>query len=192
MKDNNNSSNIDIIPIKNNIDLSQEKTNKNYKFNVEDNNNLKTENSKNNIKEKNSSISADTKASTYSKESLKYLIHQTHLIKELTPLINNNNIQKSKKIQYKLNTYVPNGENNFLNKNIYDKIYNNSINNNNTPIFYNKNIVNLNILKTETLLEKNKNIYDTNYINKLIKKDNELSLIYNILLLIINKFLIKK
>ena len=49
MKDNNNSSNIDIIPIKNNIDLSQEKTNKNYKFNVEDNNNLKSENSKNNI-----------------------------------------------------------------------------------------------------------------------------------------------
>ena len=187
LKDNNkNSLNIDIIPIKTIIDLNEEKSNKSNKFNVEDNNNLKSENSKNNIKEKNSSVSADTKASTYSKESLKYLIDQAHLIKELTPLINNNNIQESKKIQYKLNTYDPNGENNFLNKNIYDKIYNNSINNNN-PIIYNKNMVNLNILKTETLFEKDQNRYDKNYMNKLIKNNNELSLNYNIVNLEENK-----
>ena len=178
LKDNDDNLNMDIIPIKTNIYISKEKANKNNNLNKEDNNNLKRENSKNNIKEKNTSVSADTKASTYSKESLKYLIHQAHLIKELTPSINNNNIQESKKIQYKLKTYDSNEENNFLNKKIYDKIYDNSINNNKNSNIYYKNMVNLNILKTETLLEKDKKKYGTNCISKLIKKNNELN--YNI------------
>ena len=190
LKRDNNNLEREIIPIKTNSDLGYENNDKNNKYivkiNKDNGNNLKNENSKNNIKEKNSSVSADTKASTYSKDSLKYLIHQAHLIKELAPSFNNNNFQETKKIQYKLKTYDPNTENNFLNKNIYDKIYNYSINYNTNFFYNNKNMANLNILKTEILLEKDKNLRDTNY-NKILYKNNDLNLNHNLINLEENK-----
>ena len=162
-KDKNNMSNID----NNGTKINSKKVNNDYSDN-------KTKENENEIKKlkKNSSISADKiSINPSSKNSLKFLIHEAHKMKELTESFNKNYIPGLKKYKYKKRTYDPNVERYTLNKNIDNKINNDllikDINNNIiTQIIDDKNIE---IVTTETILEDDKKGNNKKHIKDLLK-----------------------
>ena len=127
-------------------------------------------NLQNNKKENASSISVDAKKNIHSKDSLKFLIHKAHKIKELTESFNKNYVP-GRVIQYKKSTYDPNTEHYSLYKstdkyNLINNKYKEKIVYDNNELKDKKHSVNLNIIKTETLLENDNN-------NNFLKNINE-------------------
>ena len=173
-----------------NINNNNNNNNNNNSYSKNDNKNINIEKSKvdniNNInelphsnngfidsqtnkKENTSSISVDAKKTVHSNDSLKFLIHKAHKIKELTESFNKNYVP-GKAIQYKKSTYDPNTEHYSLKKSdIYNLINNKykekNINDNN-ELKDKKNLVNLNVIKTETLLENDNNKNNVKNINE--------------------------
>ena len=114
-------------------------------------------------KENFSSENVNMKINT--KQSLKQLIHQAHILKELTDSFNKNYIPGFKKIKYKKSTYDPNIDKYNLDKDIYSKTnIKDKENNNNKKFSEDKKSLKLNIFKTEIISENDKNKYERNYI----------------------------
>lgn len=168
IKDKNDISNIDTNGIKDN--------NINNDNDYDENKNEEKENEIKKAKKYPSNSADKISINPNSKNSLKFLIHEAHKMKELTESFNKNYIPGVKKNRYKKSTYDPNIEKYSLNKNNADKIKNDlfikEIDNNNNIITKNMGDKNAEQLKTESILEDDKKVNSKKHMKDLLKMYN--------------------